>query len=98
MNVEARTIAEMQNRPTAYEVILTKGETKRRVSFIARKSKVGLYKAMIANGPEILEVVEADGAELGEDDIVYSKGAYFFGSTGWELKFSGRTERTCAEE
>ena len=80
-----RTLTQMQNRPTAWEVEID-GEV---VAYIARKTKSALLDVARQNAKKII-------AKLGEDDPipVYTKGKWRFGPVC--VKFTGRTERDAA--
>ena len=91
MRRNPRTLADMQNRRTAYEVIARHEDgTEIRLGFTERHTKSVLLTIAQQNGESIL-------AMLGDWDgeAVYSK------SHGWtfgpvRVCFSGRTERDCA--
>lgn len=89
-----RTLAEMSNRPTAYEVVLDDNGTLTRLGFTARRTNAVLVHFARAHGKEIIALLDKRG--IGDDDgqrpakLVWSLGK------GVSVRFSGRTERECA--
>ena len=80
-----RTMTEMMNRPTAWEVSID-GQV---VAYIARNTKSALLDVARQNAKAII-------AKLGDADPepVYTKGKWQFGPVC--VKFTGRTERDAA--
>lgn len=82
-----RTLEEMQNRPTAYEVAVEATGTRTILAYTARQTKSRLLEIAIENGPAIIEMLgDWDGQQT------YSK------ATGWtfgpaRIFFTGGTER-----
>ena len=85
MPITPRTLTQMQNRPTSYEVAI-EGEV---VAYTAKKTKGALLDIAQKNGQKILD-------QLGDWDgeAVYRKGKWIFGPV--TIAFTGRTEREAA--
>lgn len=92
MSTTPRTITQMKNRPTSYEVVVKTEAVEIRLGFTERKNKHGLLTQARWNGQTILPLI-GDW----DDEATYSK------SQGWtfgpaRVCFSGRTERDCTTE
>ena len=90
--VEPRTIAQMQFRPTSYEVVATHNGAETRLAFTERHTKSALLRIAQTNSETVL-------AMLGDWDgeARYTK------VQGWEfgpvsIRYSGKTERDLAGE
>ncbi len=91
--VEARprTLTQMQHRPTAYEVVVTRDNGQEtRLAFTERRTKQALLRIAQDNGQQILGMLgDWDG------EATYSaKSGWTFGPV--TIRFSGRTERDLA--
>lgn len=90
--IEPRTLVELQNRPTTYEVVLRANGYEKRLGFTARRTKAVLLGFAREHSELILtRMFDPDATAR------YSK-AY-----GWQfgnvyVRFSGRTERDIASE
>lgn len=94
MYPEPRTLEAQIDFPTCYEIVFVKGEASHRVAFTARKTKQCLFDNLIANGPELLALMDTD-----EDfELVYKDKEWRLGATGWAIRYSGWTERNCASK
>jgi len=87
MSIQPRTLAQMQNRITAYEIAVNEQV----VAYTSRKTKRCLYENIFKNLPLIRSLAENPGAP-----DKYSK------DDGWTIGgnvrvyFTGRTERDAA--
>ena len=85
MTATPRTLIEMQNYPTAYEVAIND----RVVTYSARKTKRALLEIAQQHGQEILGMLgDWDG------EAIYKNGRWMFGPV--TVRFTGRTERDAA--
>ena len=92
MRTEPRTLAEMQHRPTSYEVVAKCDDgPETRLAFSQRNTKAVLLDIAFANRETLLELI-GDGWD-GETDYTRDCG-WIFGPVS--IRFSGRTERDCA--
>ncbi len=87
-----KTLEQLQNRPTSYEVVVVFRGSSTRLDFTQRKTKSGLLAVARQNGDKIL-------AMLGD----WSGEASYTKKTGWVfgpvvIEFSGLTERDCSNE
>lgn len=78
-------LARIQGRGTAYEVVITKGDTTYLVSYVARHSYAGMRDAVVQRAEEI--VVKTNAAHIDK------AGRTITTDNGWTIKFSGRTQR-----
>ncbi len=88
--VEPRTIAQMANRSTSYEVTVSHNGEETRLAFTERRTKSALLRIAQANSKSILSM-------LGDWDSE----AKYTKAQGWtfgpvSIRYSGRTERDLA--
>lgn len=85
-----RTITEMLNLPTAYEVVVKTDAVEIRLGFTSRRTKHGLLSQAKWHGKTILPLIgDWDG------EATYSRAqGWTFGPA--RIYFSGKTERDCA--
>ncbi len=88
--VEPRTIAQMQFRPTSYEVVAKHNGEETRLAFTERRTKSALLRIAQANSETILAMLGA-----WNDEATYTK------AQGWtfgpcRIHYTGRTERDLA--
>lgn len=92
MGIEPRTLTEMQNRLTAYEVVARHEDGReQRLAFSEKRTKRVLVDIAFANRETLLPML----GDWTGDDATYNK------ATGWtfgpvSVRFSGRTERDIA--
>lgn len=86
----ARTREDLVRRPTTYEVIAEiSPDNVIRLGFTAQRSKMSLLKLARSHSDIILRYTKDDTAEYS------AKWGWLFG--GIRVRFSGRTERECAD-
>jgi len=91
MTTQPRTLLEMQNRPTSYEVVATDGTTSIRLGFTAKRTKSSLLNFAHGCG-QVAGVMDLIGDWDGEYTYAAQTG-FNFGPM-W-VRFSGNTERGC---
>ncbi len=94
MTIEPRTLSQMQNRPTAYEVVLlTRDGLRHRLGFTQRRGKRALLAVAQQDSKRVLELLGADA----DTDCRYMDGEWQFGDV-CRLIYSGKTERDFAAQ
>lgn len=89
--VKTRTLEQMQNYGTSYEVIAVVDEKQIfPLEYTPRKTKSILLKIAQKYGNFLLQYVE------GDPDVKYKKNAWHFGNV--VVKYSGKTERDIATD
>ena len=88
-----RTLTQMQNRPTSYEVVFVHNNEETRLGFTQRRTKKSLLNMAQENSELLLDKLSSEQLDK---DWSYNKntGLEFTGSF---VRFSGRTERDLAE-
>ena len=88
--VEPRTIAQMQFRPTSYEVTVSHNGEETRLAFTERRTKSTLLRIAQGNSETILAML---GVWDGEATYTKAQG-WTFGPVS--IRYSGKTERDLA--
>jgi hypothetical protein len=84
----------LRNRPTRYELIAERGETKVLIAYCMRTGRHSLLEACRKHGQKLIDFMGITG----EDLLVFLRPAKLGAHIGpadnpWWIKFSGRTQR-----
>jgi hypothetical protein len=94
MNPTPRTLEQMVNRPTAYEIgLFVDGSQVATVAFTERKTKRVVYQMIAHHRDEIVKFVSAEQENMGYHEI---PGGLISDDRCVEIRFTGRTERELA--
>lgn len=101
MNAQPRTLTQMQNRPTAYEVVMVVKRAEKTetitLGFTARHTKSAIQSYVDVNAESIIQELGTDAPAI---ETYSQEAGYHFahGSVDVDVRFSGRTERDVASE
>ena len=89
-----RTLKQMTNRPTCYEVgLFVDGEQIETLAFVARRTRRKLFDLCVQNGPDISAHMTDDELDL---DYHATMHGVDFANGRVAVRFTGRTERDLA--
>lgn len=88
--IAARTLAQLHNRPTSYEIVMVINGKQTRLGFTQRRTQQTLLKHLMRN----IDTVRASADDL--DLFKATRHALLIGNNV-AIRYSGRTERDCAE-
>lgn len=92
MTTTERRLARLKNYHTRYEVIAVKGDDTRLVLYTDQHSRNGIVNAWRQRIDAVEALVGTDVARLGH------RAADGIHTGGWQIKFSGRTQRQSIQE
>ena len=89
---QLQRLARLHNRQTLYEVAAIKGDRKVLIAYAGRRSLAGLVACFRSRTEKIVRGLDIPEYELPCYIGKASDGILFF---GWQICFTGRTEREC---